>query len=73
MSEHRFEVRGGLSLVVIRELTAVVTDGLVEKEEVGEGNFLFAFAQRADCVEIHARHNLPPEERLPELSPEDVE
>lgn len=131
MTHHRFEVRGGLSLLVTRELTAVVTDGLVEKEEVGEGTFLFSFTQQPDHVEIQARlrhpqsetpfhraftplfnlmaglleagcqvriegpwaeklpngpptqttlalrpifqHNLPPQERLPDLKPEDVE
>ena len=130
LSEHRFEVSGGLSLVVTRELTAVVVDGWVEKEEVGAGTYIFAFAEDDDFVEIRARlrhpnsknefhrafnelynlmaglleagcrvrvegawaekmpqghwtrplalrpifqHNLPPQERLPDLAPERVE
>jgi hypothetical protein len=62
VSQHRFEVRGGLSLLVIQELAAVVTDGLVEQEEVGEGTFLFSFVQLPDCVEIQARLRHPQSE-----------
>lgn len=56
---HRFEVSGGLSLIVVRELTAVVVGGWVEEEEVGEGTFLFSFCQRHQVVEIHARLRHP--------------
>ncbi len=69
--EHRFEVRGGLGLVVARELAAVVVGGWVEKEEVGEGSFIFSFAERSSCVEIRARlrHPQSPPERFRGLTP----
>lgn len=57
--------------MVTRELTAVVVDGWVEKDEVGEGTFIFSFCQRADHVEILARPRHPnsPEQRFRAFTP----